>query len=272
MRLSILLENTALSSELECAHGLSIYIESDFGSLVFDFGPNDMFLRNAERLGIELSEADWGFLSHGHMDHGGGLPAFLSCGSSAPVIAAPGALGAYYAMKPDGSAKAIGLNPVLRHSPRIVYDTKRLPDGLLVLRDVSAKALMPQTNSNLMCMKSDSMQPDCFCHEQNLLIHEGDKWVLIAGCAHRGILNIIDSAKKLCGSYPECVIGGFHLFSNGTGATEKSERIALLGHALAALPCRYITGHCTGEVPFRTLKKILGERLEAMSTGSQFII
>lgn len=83
MKITVLVENT--SDFLPTRHGLSLYIETELHKILFDMGPDETFLQNAETLGIDLSAADIAFLSHGHYDHGGGLAAFLEINHTAKV-------------------------------------------------------------------------------------------------------------------------------------------------------------------------------------------
>lgn len=85
MKITVLLENTTKDKRLKTKHGLSLYISTQKHTLLFDLGPGKQFLKNAETLGIDVSEADAAMISHGHDDHGGGLKAFLSANSKATV-------------------------------------------------------------------------------------------------------------------------------------------------------------------------------------------
>ena len=77
MRIVTLMEDTACAPEFAYEHGLSFYIEANSQKLLFDMGQTDLFLRNAQALGVPLDKVDAAFVSHGHYDHGGGLAAFL---------------------------------------------------------------------------------------------------------------------------------------------------------------------------------------------------
>ncbi|NCA67648.1 MAG: MBL fold metallo-hydrolase, partial [Clostridia bacterium] len=77
MKITTLCENTSISPEFKCEHGLSFYVETKKHKLLFDTGESGIFAENAAKLGIDLSEVDIAVISHGHYDHGGGLPAFL---------------------------------------------------------------------------------------------------------------------------------------------------------------------------------------------------
>ena len=71
MRLVTLVEDTTAGS-LPAEHGLSIYVETEKHKLLFDVGTTDLFIRNAQALGIDLTQVDTVVISHGHDDHGGG--------------------------------------------------------------------------------------------------------------------------------------------------------------------------------------------------------
>ncbi len=78
IRIRSLVDNETTSEEFECEHGLSIYVETSRYKILFDMGQkNGVFVRNAVKLGIDLSKIDFAVVSHGHYDHGGGLKNFL---------------------------------------------------------------------------------------------------------------------------------------------------------------------------------------------------
>lgn len=75
-RIIILSDNRTDNPLLETEHGLSVYLENNGRRYLLDTGASDLFMRNAEKLGVDLSEVDYCLISHGHNDHIGGLPAF----------------------------------------------------------------------------------------------------------------------------------------------------------------------------------------------------
>ena len=85
--------------------------------------------------------------------------------------------------------------------------------------------MLSASNKTLLMEREGEKVQDDFTHEQNLLLLCEGKKVLLAGCAHRGIANILNCAEKIAGGEMDLVIGGFHLGNPGTGKTEPVELI-----------------------------------------------
>ena len=86
MRISFLSENKTNNPGICAEHGLSIYIETDEMNILFDAGASDMFAENAQKMGIDLRNADFCVISHGHYDHTEGVPYFASLNKDAKII------------------------------------------------------------------------------------------------------------------------------------------------------------------------------------------
>ncbi|MBO4754555.1 MAG: MBL fold metallo-hydrolase [Bacteroidales bacterium] len=95
----MLADNRTSNPLLETEHGLSILLETARHRVLLDTGASDLFIRNADRLGIDLDEVDYVFISHGHADHAGGLRHFLNINSKARIIVSPDALTGEYFSK-----------------------------------------------------------------------------------------------------------------------------------------------------------------------------
>ena len=92
MQWTVLADNRTNDSRLQTEHGLSILLETDKHRILLDTGASDVFVRNAEVMGIDLSTVDYVFISHGHSDHAGGLKYLMRLNSKAIVIVSPHAV------------------------------------------------------------------------------------------------------------------------------------------------------------------------------------
>jgi len=269
MKIVTLLENTACGERFRAAHGLSLYIETPKHHILFDAGPNGDFAANAETLGVDLSGVDIAILSHGHSDHSDGLLTFFEKNDHAPVYVRAGAERGYYAQTPE-STNYIGLDPRLEgYRDRFtVVDGDCRIDEELKLFGAAGEFPTMDTSARLK-EKTDAgdLIPDIFAHEQDLLITAEGKAVVVAGCAHRGIVNIQRRGTEILGRQPDAVVGGFHLFQLDPENSASDKLLSLIGQALLPGDTVYYTGHCTGEYPFRVLRGILGARLRAISGG-----
>ena len=115
-----LVENTTESPNLKYKHGLSLYIETERHRILFDMGPNDLFLENARKLGVDIASIDIAIISHGHVDHCGGLKSFLKGNSTARIYIRPQALERHY-VKVLGIPFYAGIDKTLVSGGRFVF-------------------------------------------------------------------------------------------------------------------------------------------------------
>lgn len=272
MKIITLLENTACDPSLRHAHGLSLYLETPRNRILFDAGPNPDFAANAETLGVDLAGVDLAVLSHGHYDHGGGLRTFLEKNRRARVCVHEGAFGAYYAREGDGTLRYIGIDPALREFGDRFLVTRgvtRVGEELTLFDGVSDDFGSMSASAALKERLPDgTCRPDDFHHEQDLLITAEGKAVLVAGCAHRGIVNIRRKAEALLGRELDAVVAGFHLFELKADDPESDALIARTGRALLEGDTVYYTGHCTGDYAYGKLKTLLDGRLHRIRGGT----
>lgn len=273
VKILVLLENTTKSSDLKCKHGLSLYIETETHKILFDMGPNDLFLKNAERLGVDLADIDTAVISHGHVDHGGGLRYFLAKNQKAKIYLRPQAVEKHY-VKVLGLPFYAGLDRSLVSGDRFVFteECHKIDDEIMLFSQVSGAFPLPGSDSNLFVKADGKMAPDDFGHEQNLIVSSGDKRVLLCGCAHAGIVNIVRKAQALIGEAPAAVVGGFHLYEPAARRYESDAYIDRVAASLAECPSAYYTCHCTGEKACEKMKGRLGARLTYLRTGAELRI
>lgn len=251
MKIVTLMENTSCREELCFEHGLSLYLETGNHKILFDAGQSAAFADNAEKMGVDLQKADFAVLSHGHYDHSGGLGKFLELNETAPVYVSRWAFEPHY----ESDGRYVGVDVSLQENSRIRYvaEETALAEGITLYRMDKA----PMDTAGLLVEEAGERKPDDFRHEQYLLVEEQGKRILISGCSHKGILNIMDMFQ------PDILIGGFHFMKMEDEAQLRSAAEILLQYDTV-----YYTGHCTGLKQYDYLKTIMGDRLHYISTGT----
>jgi 7,8-dihydropterin-6-yl-methyl-4-(beta-D-ribofuranosyl)aminobenzene 5'-phosphate synthase len=273
MLIKTLVENTAISKDFGSEHGLSLYIETKKHKILFDVGASDLFLQNAKKLDVNIADVDFLVISHGHYDHGGGLKTFLKENTKAEVYLHRLAFGQYYAIRPKDELDFIGLDEELKQNKQIVLtsDSFFINNEIQVFSNVLQREPRPKSNSGLLKEYKGQTVADTFAHEQNFVIEENGKILLATGCAHNGIINILEHFYTLKVRMPDLVIGGFHL-SSRSGGNEDSEIIDRIGKYLMGTKAKFYTCHCTGLEPYKRLKAIMGDSIDYLSAGSEIII
>lgn len=274
MIIKALAENISDIEDLACEHGLSLCIETKNHKILFDTGASNLFAVNAAKMGVDLSKVDLAVISHGHYDHGGGLKTFLSINSKAKVYLHEKAFEKHYSHRTNGEKAYIGLDETLLSNERLIFVQNHfiIDKELELFSDVKGKKFNPSGNKDLFMKEGEVFLQDDFRHEQNLIISEEDKMVLIAGCAHNGIVNIIEHYNKEKGKMPDFIIGGFHLYNRSANQSENPDTVAEIGEYLAGTKSKYYTCHCTGIEAYKLLKNVMGDNIEYLSTGTNVII
>lgn len=260
MIVKVLIENTSENDLFHAEHGLSLYIETEKHKILFDMGQSSSFAKNAITMGIDLSDIDIALLSHGHYDHGGGLKRFLELNTKASIYLSRYAFEPYY----DSVEKYIGLDINLKNSNRLVFtdDILELDDTLTLCSCNQMEHKFNPSRHGLNVLKDGKLIPDDFRHEQYLLIKENNKRILISGCSHKGVLNIMNQFN------PDVFIGGFHFMKLETS----SKILTNSAIELLSYPTKYYTCHCTGTEQYNQLKDIMSDKLNYLSTGDELAI
>ncbi|GLR77232.1 MBL fold metallo-hydrolase [Aliivibrio sifiae] len=281
MILTSLIDNTRLNNRTDLAieRGLSIHASTMGKSILFDAGSSEAFCDNATLLNVDINNVDAAVISHRHHDHCNGVTHFLDRNSKAPVYFRE-CEETNYLFKAFGFKSNVGINKQLlaKGASRLIFVnqmTEILPN-IFIITDLSNKYAKPKGNKYLFTESNGCCKPDSFDHELLLVVKENDGLIVFTGCAHSGVLNMIDTAiSHFPNTKIKAVVGGFHLVGlplfNSIGGTKK--QIEKIGESILNYPIdKLYTGHCTGMKAYHILKGVLGDRLEYFPTGRSITI
>lgn len=268
MRIINLMEDTDGGNGCIYEHGLSFYIETKKHKLLLDTGASSETLENAKKLGINLKQVDIVILSHGHYDHSGGIMAFAEMNPNAKIYLQRSAGYDYYNLK-DNKEKYIGIDKAILELPQVqILDGNcRIDEELFLFTNVTGRKFWAKSNLMLKRKVDGEFVQDVFDHEQCLVITEKDKHVLLSGCAHNGILNILEAYNTYFEKQPSIVISGFHLMKKESYDEEEIQTIQDTARELQKYNTMFYTGHCTGIPAYDIMQEIMQEKLLSVHSG-----
>ncbi|HRX46582.1 MAG TPA: MBL fold metallo-hydrolase [Spirochaetota bacterium] len=202
-------------------HGLSFYIEGDEGATVFDTGQGLGFMNNMKVLGKGFSAVQRVILSHGHYDHTGGLLSLLKeRKGSTPVFLHPSAFFEKGALMPDGSMRPIGFQHSREEYEKNGAEFKEISGFTKITGSISAISAIKHPegwrawDTRLMRKDGEKIESDPFEDDLSLLIETPSGPVVLLGCAHTGVIEILNALSAETGYTGfHAVIGGTHLDS-----------------------------------------------------------
>ncbi|WP_173429833.1 MBL fold metallo-hydrolase [Sharpea azabuensis] len=274
MRIVNLIENTEGKSKCLFEHGLSFYIETESHKALLDLGQTDSSLRNAKKLGINLNEVDTVVLSHGHYDHSGGIIPFTMINDHAAIYMQSLAGGDFYANDGSNRYRYIGIDKEILMLPqlRLLKGDYVIDDELELFTIKNRTHPLPFTNKRLLIKTACGFVPDDFCHEHFLVVKDREHTILMSGCAHNGILSILDTYREKYGNLPDIVISGFHLMVKRNYRDSELQEVRFIAKELKKYQIKFYTCHCTGIPAFEEMKKIMGNQLKYIHSGEQIIL
>lgn len=271
LKITVLSENTVGSlGGLAGEWGLSLLVETAGKKILYDTGERGNLLPNATALGVDLKGVDMLVISHGHYDHTGGIRAFLNYRGRLPVYAHPDIFAPHY--KSPEKPRYIGM-PYRKEELEslgadfiFTREAIEIVPGLFYGGEVPRMTGSEKNDSSLFTILEGEKVPDPFWDDISLYCVMPEGLLIIVGCAHAGLVNIIEHAKKITAiNNVYGIIGGTHL--GPVPAEQQEAEIAYLKeqdlHFLAA-------NHCTGLPLIAKLAADFGRRFYFCPAGASF--
>lgn len=260
-QLTTLVENGVYGRKLQAEHGLSIYIETPSGKVLFDTGASDLFIRNARLLHIDLQEVDYLILSHGHSDHTGGLRYFLQFNGHAAVVCKRGVLAPKFKDDRENGMKHTDALDLARF--RFIEEQTELLPGVVLFPQLPIVNPADTHFDHFFVQLPGGRMADTFEDELAVALVGEEGMAVISACSHRGITNML---RTVCCAYPHrqlrLLMGGFHIH----GAGEEKYR-PIVSYLQEHLPEQIGVCHCTGVDQYASFCRDLGSRVFYNHTG-----
>ncbi len=273
IKLTILCENCVEKASpygLLGEYGFSCLVEIANHLYLFDTGGGLTIINNAERLGIDLSQLDGIILSHGHFDHTGGLKQVLKKTGSISVYADPDLFSRRFSSH-GGSLRDIGIAWNREELEDLGADFKLSGDPVAITEKAFLSGRVPRVNPHepgdpklVIEVAQGKHDSDPLEDDLSLFLRSDKGLVLVLGCAHAGLINIMDHAVTVTGEQQiHAIIGGTHLMYSG-----KDQLQATMDRLENGNVAHIGASHCTGRNGALALAQRFGERFVSASVGT----
>lgn len=272
LKITTLMEdNSGVDSRLYNEHGLSFYIEIDGIKILFDTGKSGDFIKNAELLKVDLNKLKYVLLSHGHYDHSGGFRKLVDkVENSYELIVGEKFFNKKYKVIEGKKYKYIGnsfdeefVNEKNIEIKYIKEDIFHITENIMIFSNFKKSNDFEMINEKFQIKQDENYVLDDFGDEIVLVVKSEKGLIVILGCSHVGVVNILEAIVERTGMPIYSIIGGTHLVEadelrlNGTIKFLKEKDIQVL--ALC---------HCTGENAVREIQHEFQDRFLHNSTGN----
>ncbi|MEA1959997.1 MAG: MBL fold metallo-hydrolase [Bacillota bacterium] len=271
VNVKILVENTTPVPPFIGEYGFAALVTVDGKQYLFDTGSADAVFKNAQYLGLDLSKVDDLIISHGHFDHTGGVVPFLQMGNPKHIFAHSGVFTPRYVVAGEFK-REIG-------SLFTAEDVKKFGAALTTVDSFSEihpnvylTGAVPRMNDyedvggSFKAEINGEMVDDELPDDMSMVIDHPDGLIIISGCAHSGIINIIEHAKKQTQKEKiRAFIGGTHLIMASERRLVKTVEALRSFEIETIIPC-----HCTGFYSAARLYSELGSKVVKGETAMNF--
>jgi 7,8-dihydropterin-6-yl-methyl-4-(beta-D-ribofuranosyl)aminobenzene 5'-phosphate synthase len=271
VNITIIVDNHA-GNGLTGEHGLSMWIQADGKTILFDTGQGSALKKNAHALGLDLGKIDALILSHGHYDHTGGIAQVLREAPEVDVYCHPGVVRPRYAIR-GGTPKAIQM-PKESKAAMDTLSSKcfhwarqpmMLSDVIGITGHIPRKTEFEDSGGPFY-LDPEGKRPDLIDDDIALWIQTDQGLVVCLGCCHAGLVNTIQHVRSISGTERiHAVIGGLHLMSADSQRIERT-----VGALRSYSPNMIVPCHCTGDNALASLMNALGERVVPGAAGETY--
>lgn len=261
IKITPIIENRSKHDNLLSEHGLGLLIECGKQRILFDTGASDLIVKNAMNLNINLADIDYAILSHGHYDHTGGLEYI----KNKKVYVHPDIFIPKYE-KINDQYVYDGIPYSKEHYEKENnLEFIEIRRSLKLTENINLHVGFTKPQPNVFYLKTDhNYTPDLFTDEVALSINTSKGLVIVTGCAHSGIINIIEKIiadNKATNIY--ALLGGFHL----SDLTQKE--LEPIAEKINHYHINMIgISHCTGN---KLAKYLKGSQIFDFNIGDHFI-
>lgn len=233
IEMTILYDNYRFGEDLKTDWGFSCLIQGTEKTILFDTGTkSDIFFHNIGELDVNLKEIEIVAISHNHGDHTGGLSSFLSANSRVSVYLPASFPEEFFKRLEQKGAKAIRVDKPVELCKN-VFSTGEM--GVQI-------------------------------KEQALIFNTKKGLIVVTGCAHPGIVDIVKRAKEVVDKKVYLVFGGFHLLNKSENeVNEIIKKFRELGVMKVGAT------HCTGDRAIELFKEAYGENFVQMGVGKKLV-
>ena len=234
LTITIIYDNNPYNEELETRWGFSCLIEGLEKTILFDVGgEGSVLLKNMEKLKMDPKKVNVIVLSHIHYDHIGGLSDFLK------------------------------KNPLVT-----VYMPKSFPQSIKdKVKKVGAKLVEVHSSMKICKNAYSTGELGTWIKEESLIIKTSKGLVVITGCAHPGVVNIVEKAKEMLKTDVYLVLGGFHLCWMNVWQIKSIAKGLKEQKVKKVAPC-----HCSGDLARKLFKKAYGKEFILSGAGKKIEI
>jgi 7,8-dihydropterin-6-yl-methyl-4-(beta-D-ribofuranosyl)aminobenzene 5'-phosphate synthase len=273
IKITVLCENTVGHRIGTGEHGYSAFIETPRGNYLFDTGNGHSIVANSLAFDKDLRSIKKIFLSHGHYDHTGGLPDVLTMKKNVDVHGHPHIFSDRVSVvreKDKETRRFVGIPYKKSYlellGARFLFnsDFVEVDSGMFLTGEVPRQTDFEKPDPRLFTEKDGMISPDTFADDQSLIFDTEKGLVLVLGCAHSGMINIIDHViNKMRKERFHAILGGTHLDFLTPEQLEAS-----IGSLKRMEVEKIGVSHCTGMKAASRLYQEFGERFFHGSVGS----